>query len=386
MSRPSLADKLASLRAASGLTQEEVATHLGITKAAVSKWECGQSMPDVAMLPLIAELYGVSIDDLFGRSADVPQSEVDAAYLKALDLLGADRAAGMEFVDAQAKRHWSCLPFVRMLGTAAFAQIPACDGFGSRPLKGDAAMLASMAEKLFRRAIKLDRDGGSFQADIAPLARILQWSSRFDEAKALVEDFVAPEPNLAALSLAQLYLEEGRRDAAVEVLQRQLLASLVESMGVLAAFAPLCSDDQLKEAAELAEGMQRSAEYVSLFPMLLPTIWHEAAKRDAKAGSHDEALASLAAFASALDSCCGALLHPENPALLDRVHDLAWEEESDDTAKERAKAAENVRRAYALGLSTDSCWEGLRGSHGFQSIASRVSGAPDAKEARHEQR
>ena len=86
MSNLSLANTLASLRTAHGLTQEEVANHLGITKAAVSKWECGQSMPDISMLPLIAELYGVSIDELFGRADDVTQDEADAIYLKALSL------------------------------------------------------------------------------------------------------------------------------------------------------------------------------------------------------------------------------------------------------------------------------------------------------------
>lgn len=43
MSNLSLANTLASLRTAHRLTQEEVANHLGITKAAVSKWECGVS-------------------------------------------------------------------------------------------------------------------------------------------------------------------------------------------------------------------------------------------------------------------------------------------------------------------------------------------------------
>ena len=155
MSNLSLANTLASLRTAHGLTQEEVANHLGITKAAVSKWECGQSMPDISMLPLIAELYGVSIDELFGRADDVTQDEADAIYLKALSLFGEDRASGMDYVDAQARQHWSWLPVVRLLAMATFAQIAASDGFEARPLEGDAATLAGAAERLFRRAIDL---------------------------------------------------------------------------------------------------------------------------------------------------------------------------------------------------------------------------------------
>lgn len=133
MSNLSLANTLASLRTAHRLTQEEVANRLGITKAAVSKWECGQSMPDISMLPLIAELYGVSIDELFGRHDDVTQDEADAIYLKALSLFGEDRASGLDYVDAQARQHWSCLPVVRLLAMASFVQIAASDGFEAAP-------------------------------------------------------------------------------------------------------------------------------------------------------------------------------------------------------------------------------------------------------------
>jgi transcriptional regulator with XRE-family HTH domain len=60
-----------NLRKASGLTQEALAEKLNISFQAVSKWENGQSLPDIAMLPLLAEIFGTSIDRLFGREAGV---------------------------------------------------------------------------------------------------------------------------------------------------------------------------------------------------------------------------------------------------------------------------------------------------------------------------
>lgn len=50
-----------------GLTQEGLAQKLGVTNQAVSKWESDQSCPDVALLPTIADLFGITIDALFGR-------------------------------------------------------------------------------------------------------------------------------------------------------------------------------------------------------------------------------------------------------------------------------------------------------------------------------
>ena len=62
-----LGNNILRLRKENDLTQEELAHVLGITYQAVSKWETGVSCPDVSTLPLLADLFGVSIDELFGR-------------------------------------------------------------------------------------------------------------------------------------------------------------------------------------------------------------------------------------------------------------------------------------------------------------------------------
>lgn len=56
---------LKRFRLAKRLTQEQAAEALGVSAQSVSRWECGATMPDVAMLPPIARLYCVSIDDLY---------------------------------------------------------------------------------------------------------------------------------------------------------------------------------------------------------------------------------------------------------------------------------------------------------------------------------
>lgn len=62
-----LGDNIAYYRKVIGLTQEQLAVMLGLTKGAVSKWEQNISCPDVALLPVLADLFQVSIDELFGR-------------------------------------------------------------------------------------------------------------------------------------------------------------------------------------------------------------------------------------------------------------------------------------------------------------------------------
>ena len=65
-----LGKKIKQLRFKAGLTQEQLAAKLGIGAQSVSKWENAVAMPDITALPLLAEIFGVSIDDLFDLTTE----------------------------------------------------------------------------------------------------------------------------------------------------------------------------------------------------------------------------------------------------------------------------------------------------------------------------
>lgn len=60
------ANRLISLRKRMGLSQEDLAYRLGVSRQAVSKWERGESSPDVDNAIMLGRIYGVSLDELFG--------------------------------------------------------------------------------------------------------------------------------------------------------------------------------------------------------------------------------------------------------------------------------------------------------------------------------
>ncbi|MBE6835160.1 MAG: helix-turn-helix domain-containing protein [Ruminococcaceae bacterium] len=65
-----LGKKIKQFRFKAGLTQEQLAEKLDISPQSVSKWENAVAMPDITALPLLAEIFGISIDDLFDLTAE----------------------------------------------------------------------------------------------------------------------------------------------------------------------------------------------------------------------------------------------------------------------------------------------------------------------------
>lgn len=66
-------EQISQLRRQAGMTQEELASKLGVTNQAVSKWESAQCCPDIALLPDIARLFGLTVDELLtGAPAEKP--------------------------------------------------------------------------------------------------------------------------------------------------------------------------------------------------------------------------------------------------------------------------------------------------------------------------
>ena len=62
------------------LTQEELANMLSVTKAAVSKWENTESYPDITMLPKIAQLFHITMDELFGYTLEYKPLKIVTKY------------------------------------------------------------------------------------------------------------------------------------------------------------------------------------------------------------------------------------------------------------------------------------------------------------------
>ncbi|EOO11989.1 helix-turn-helix domain-containing protein [Bacillus cereus] len=80
-----LSKRLAELRKKQGYTQFDVAYRLNIARTTYANWEYGKTDPDADSIMSIADLYNVSIDELFGRDAPL-ESKLESIKVAASDL------------------------------------------------------------------------------------------------------------------------------------------------------------------------------------------------------------------------------------------------------------------------------------------------------------
>ena len=64
MKKQTMGEMIATLRKEKSMTQLQLAEKMGVTDKAVSKWERNLSCPDIDSLPLLAEIFGISVDEL----------------------------------------------------------------------------------------------------------------------------------------------------------------------------------------------------------------------------------------------------------------------------------------------------------------------------------
>ena len=74
MQKGTMGMMIASKRKELGMTQMELAEKMGVTDKAVSKWERDLSCPDISSLPKLAEIFGMSVDELMQVKADTKEN------------------------------------------------------------------------------------------------------------------------------------------------------------------------------------------------------------------------------------------------------------------------------------------------------------------------
>ena len=83
-----IGEKIKQLRKQRNISQEVLANHLGVSFQAVSKWESGVSMPDVMLLPKIANVLGITLEALYGMQPTEKRIKAEKGFIIVLSFFG----------------------------------------------------------------------------------------------------------------------------------------------------------------------------------------------------------------------------------------------------------------------------------------------------------
>ncbi|MCL2411511.1 MAG: helix-turn-helix domain-containing protein [Treponema sp.] len=111
-----LAAVITAKRREKGLTQDELADYIGVTKASVSKWETGHSYPDITFLPALAAYFDISVDQLIGYSPQMNKSDIVNLYNRlAADFAKKPFENVITECELITRKYYSCYPLLQYI-------------------------------------------------------------------------------------------------------------------------------------------------------------------------------------------------------------------------------------------------------------------------------
>lgn len=210
------------------VTQEEIARYVGVSRAAVSKWEKGLSYPDILLLPKLAAYFNLSIDDLLGYESQMTEQRILETYA---NLAEAFSKKPYEEVDAQIDallaEYYSCFPLILKMAQLYVNYV------NLAPQKERAI------EKIQKLCVRVKEKSGNYKlANEAIILEALSYIVQEEPQKVLQllgEDVVIQLGSDQLIAMAQTML--GNTEKAKGILQvnmyQQLLATVLSATETL---------------------------------------------------------------------------------------------------------------------------------------------------------
>jgi len=99
-----------------GVTQQQVAQYVGVSKAAVSKWEQGSSYPDITLLPKLATYFNISIDALLGYEPQMTKEHIQKVYAQLAKQFSEQTFEQVQLqIEELLTEYYACFPLVQQM-------------------------------------------------------------------------------------------------------------------------------------------------------------------------------------------------------------------------------------------------------------------------------
>lgn len=244
--------KICRLRKLNNLTQEQLAEYLCVSNAAVSKWESGNSYPDITLLPAIAKLFKVSIDTLF--MFEINNDDLDEIRKTAEELkISGKYNEALNYLEDSLLKYPNDLSLNLLMARTLLTS-----GMNSKAMNKNHLNKSIL---YFDKALVLDYDDKNKESIIQNKSFILASLGKYEEANKLLEGL---NNNKYIIQIANNYIKMGNENKGMQMLQMHL-NDLAFSFAWLTGTLAKClkNSGNKKEAIELNKMCATFREYMT---------------------------------------------------------------------------------------------------------------------------
>lgn len=284
-----IGEKIVACRRKYGITQEDLAKYIGVSKTSVSKWETGASYPDITFLPKIASYFNISVDELLGYEPQMTKEQIQNCIRQlSHDFSSQPYETAKKNCADLIQKYPSCFPLLYHIGTLYVSNS------GMTQNSQHAEALLTDAIELFQHVIK-----GTDEIDLKKQARNMEAScllflNRPEEALKLLGEpdcsFTSDEPIFASA-----YRLSGKTQSAKSILQAGMYKNLVVLMNLLVIYLSTVAKDaeKLEETRTRAYALIEAFSLEMLHPAIVFPLYLTLAQCYMKLGDLDNTLKAL---------------------------------------------------------------------------------------------
>lgn len=346
------------------ITQEDLADYIGVSKASVSKWETGQSYPDVTFLPQLASYFNISVDELLDYHPQMTKEEIQKLYLKlSVDFSQKPFDTVLQEWRCIVKKYYACFPLLLQMGILLINHLELVKD------PEETASLLTEAKKLF---IRVKENGDEFEVTKKALymeAFCALAENDADTVLCLLEDNL--EPALPPESLiATAYQLKGQIKEAKSVLQEGIYQNLVVLFNFFPAYLLLCADDagKFEETLARAESVGATFDMRHLHPGVFVGIYINAARSYLLLGNKERALDMLEQYTDIVTDDIYPL-HLHGDAFFNLLEN--WLDKL-DIGKALPRNEKTIRKSMADVIMENPSFAALQGEARYLSCTARL--------------
>jgi len=365
-----LAEMLITKRREMGITQEELATHVGVGKAAVSKWENGNSFPDITHLPVIASFFGISIDQLVDYSPQLSKAEINKIYAEL-----AASFASESFEDtfdkcrSLVKHHYSCYQFLLQISILYINHVQMAPTAELKNLVLKSAIALCERVQNFSQKADLVRDAALHQA----MCHII--SGEPEKVLEILGDG-ADIPELYGTLISHAHQMLGDTEKAKEVVQIELFQVLMIAFEGLLLYINLnITDFETAYCAfERAESMAKIFNMTWINPNITASMYVVGSQIYVTAGKSHEAIEMLRKY---VDICINEFFpfKPRGDAFFDKI--TGW---LDENSSNMPRDEETIKRSMLSDVMLSPIFESLHDMPEFCELTNKLENFIGGKE------